>query len=292
MLPSLLTACFWAFSIVFAARATRLVGGMRANFFRLLAAVGCLALYAHFWGQGLTGPGMVFFFLSGLIGIGLGDLSTFQSLRLIGPQLAVLMVQCLCAPFAAAIEWAWLGTTLSARQVAGCSVILLGTALSLWPGVRLSKARNAMLVGGGLAALASLLQAIGAVFTRQAVLVNAANGVVIDGMTAAYQRISGAMVLVIPIYFVVRRFSGPTPSGSLRRAWPWILANGLAGMVLGMACFQWALATAPAAIVLSIVAITPLIVIPIVWILDKSRPHPLSVAGSVLAVAGVLLLGG
>lgn len=291
MLPSFLTAFFWAFSIIFAARATILIGGVRAHFFRLLAALACLAVYAHTWGQGLEGPGMTFFVLGGILGIALGDLSTFQALRYIGPQLAVLLVQCLCAPFAAAIEWAWLGTTLTGRQMTGCGVILLGTAISLWPGVRPSGARKAILLGGGLAALASFLQAVGAVFTRYAVLMNRDADVVIDGMTAAYQRVLGAAVMMIPIYFLVRHFFLRRESpGTLWRAWPWVLANGLAGMVFGVGCFQWALATAPAAIVLSIVALTPLIVLPIVWIIDKKRPHPLVIVGSVLAVAGILLL--
>lgn len=297
MLPSLLTAGFFAFSVVFAGRATKLVGATRANFFRLLFALFCLAIYANLFGQKWTGNGLNFFLLSGAIGIGFGDLATFQALRFIGPRLAVLLVQCLCAPFAALIEWRWLGTTLTGTQLAGGGVILLGTALSLLPGIRLPGALRSMAIGGSLAASASLLQAVGAVLTRKANMINGAGGVAIDGMTAAYQRMCGALVIMCVIYFAVRVFAPQqsrevqaTSSQRWRRAWPWVLANGSAGLVLGIACFQWALIETPAAIVLSIVALTPLLVIPIVWLLEKEHPTLLSIVGSCFAVVGVFIL--
>ncbi len=255
-------------------------------------------MYARGWGQGWQGAGRTIFVLSGVIGIALGDLFTFQSLRHIGPQLAILIVLCLCAPFAAAIEWAWLGTTLTGRQMAGCAVILVGTALSLLPGIRISGAWRRVAWGGALATTASLLQAIGAVFTREACAINEAYGLTINGMTAAYQRVGGAAAMMVFIYFLTRRFSpiaspesSTPPARSLLRAWPWIIANGLTGMVVGMGFFQWALAATPAAIVLSIVSLTPLLVIPIVWTIDGIRPQPLSIIGSVIAIAGALFIG-
>jgi len=35
-----------------------------------------------------------------------------------------------------------------------------------------------------------------------------------------------------------------------RRAWPWVMANSLAGQTLGVSCMQWALKTTPTGIVL------------------------------------------
>lgn len=295
MIPSLLTAVFFACSIVFAGRASKLVGATRAHFFRLVYALACLAIYAHVWGRGWQGDGFHFFLISGMTGIALGDLCTFQSLRFIGPRLAILLVQCLCAPFAALIEWLWLGTTLTSAQMAGGGVILLGTALSLLPGIHLPGVLRSMVLGGGLSAGAALLQAVGAVITRKANELNQEGGLMIDGMTAAYQRICGAVALMVVIYFLVRAFSPKSPdegraAGRWRRAWPWIVANGTAGMVLGIACFQWALIRTPAAVVLSVVALTPLAVIPIAWFVDGDRPAVLSIVGSVIAVSGALIL--
>lgn len=297
MFPSFLTAVFFAFSIVFAGRASKLVGATRAHYFRLLYALLCLAIYANVWGQGWQGKGFPLFLLSGMIGIALGDFCTFQSLRFISPRLAVLVVQCLCVPFAALIEWVWLGTALTTSQITGSGVILLGTTLSLLPGIHLPGVMRSILLGGALTTCGSLFQAIGAVITRRANEINLADSLILDGMSAAYQRICGAVILMSIIYGLIRMTSSKQPTQESktslqqwRRAIPWIVANGTAGMVLGVASFQWALMKTPAAIVLSIVALTPLVVIPIAWLLDRERPKLLSIIGSIIAVGGVLIL--
>jgi drug/metabolite transporter (DMT)-like permease len=69
-----------------------------------------------------------------------------------------------------------------------------------------------------------------------------------------------------------------------------VLANALAGPALGVACFQWALAVAPTGIVLSIVATTPLVVIPFSMILDGERPTLRSLIGGAVAVLGAVAL--
>ena len=75
-----------------------------------------------------------------------------------------------------------------------------------------------------------------------------------------------------------------------RKAWPWVLANGVAGPALGVSCYQWALKTTPTGIVLPIVAITPLVIIPFSYHLEGERPSRRSIAGGALAVAGAAAL--
>ncbi len=71
---------------------------------------------------------------------------------------------------------------------------------------------------------------------------------------------------------------------------PWIVGNALAGPALGVTCYQWALHVAPSAIVLSIVATTPLAVMLLAFAFEKTRPTGRTLAGSFLAVAGVVAL--
>jgi drug/metabolite transporter (DMT)-like permease len=77
------------------------------------------------------------------------------------------------------------------------------------------------------------------------------------------------------------------------RCWPLLLVNGLSGPVLGVACFQHALRSTPSAVVLAIVATTPLLAMPLSWRFERDRPSAVSVAGAVAAVLGVgaLFLG-
>ena len=61
-------------------------------------------------------------------------------------------------------------------------------------------------------------------------------------------------------------------SAGARAPWLWTLANGLAGPVAGVGCYQWALATTPSGVVLPIVATAPLLSIPIAFWLEGDRP--------------------
>src|SRR6266850_2490035 len=116
MLPAFLTVGLWAFTVVAASRAARLVGGAAANLGRLALAIVLLALWAHIFGKGLQGESLRWFVLSGCIGFGLGDISAFEAMPRIGPRLTSMSVMCLSAPMAAIIEWVWLGTKLTHAQ--------------------------------------------------------------------------------------------------------------------------------------------------------------------------------
>jgi drug/metabolite transporter (DMT)-like permease len=56
--------------------------------------------------------------------------------------------------------------------------------------------------------------------------------------------------------------------------------------VFGVTCYQWALRTTQAGIVLPIVATAPLLTVPIARALEHSRPTPRYWIGAVLAVLG------
>ena len=124
MLGAFLTTIFFSLSVIFANRSITAVGLTRANLGRLLVAVICLGAYAHTLGSGLGGAGYRWFLLSGLIGMGLGDLASFNALPLLGSRLAILMSQCLAAPIAVIAERLWLGTRLTAGQMIWGLVIL------------------------------------------------------------------------------------------------------------------------------------------------------------------------
>src|ERR1700677_1608513 len=133
MFASLLTTIFFSLSVIFAARSSRILGGPVANLGRICLAAVLLAIWAHFFGAGLRGASLPWFFLSGVVGFGLGDMALFGALPRIGPRLAILLTQCLAAPVAALVEWLWLGTTLRAVDLACAGAILAGVAIALAP---------------------------------------------------------------------------------------------------------------------------------------------------------------
>ena len=76
------------------------------------------------------------------------------------------------------------------------------------------------------------------------------------------------------------------------RSYTWIPLNAFSGPILGVSCYQWALATTASGIVLPIVACTPLVIIPFSYWLEGERPTQRSVLGALLAVTGVIALSG
>src|SRR4029453_12397823 len=100
-----------------------------ANIARLALAAFLLGLWAHGFGGGLGGAGLPWFFLSGIVGFALGDTALFGALQPIGPRLTILLTQCLAAPIATSVEWAWLGTKLKPIELIFSTVISPGAAL-------------------------------------------------------------------------------------------------------------------------------------------------------------------
>jgi drug/metabolite transporter (DMT)-like permease len=213
--------------------------------------------------------------------------------------LSSLLINCLAAPFGAMIEWMWMGTRLSFAQVICGLAILFGVGLALAPEHQVPIPPRRRVAGVLYGVLAGFGQGFGAVLSRMAYAVAAAAGQEVDGGTAAYQRVLGGLLIVaIPYAWLklAERLAVDRPvrlarerDGS-RTAWRWVLLNGLAGPTIGVALYQWALKTTPSGVVLPIIATTPLVVMPFTFLLEGDRPGARSLAGGLVAVAGVIAL--
>jgi drug/metabolite transporter (DMT)-like permease len=304
MIAAFLTTILFSISAVSASHTARSIGGMDANFWRLVCATLFLGCLAHGMGAGLSGGGFTTFFISGCIGFGVGDLALFQALPRLGSRLSILLVQCLAAPVAAIVEWLWLGTRLTLLQTLLSAVVLAGVGAALTPSSRAAAKAGASGTAAGVVfgVIAAVAQALGAVLSRVAFDQVQRAGGSVDGVSAAYQRILGG-ICVVALLVVVggRRWfaraggeAGSSPARWLtfppRALWPWILLNALAGPALGVSCYQWALKTAPTGIVLPVVATTPVVIIPFARYIEGERPSRRSLLGGLLAVVGAVAL--
>jgi drug/metabolite transporter (DMT)-like permease len=304
MLASFLAAFFFALNATCASHSVRTLGSARANLGRLVVAAVMLGLFAHTLGGGFTSTSLSWFLLSGLIGMGLGDLGVYGALPLLGSRITVLMTQCLAAPIAALGEWLWLGTKLTFSQIAWGLLILAGVAVAITPSKSSPPRVRVRPIGFLFGILAACGQGLGALVSRKGVNVAELAGEAAHnasfGLTAAYQRILAGLVFTV-CWFAMLHLLGRKPFGPLAgsgpgqpglppRAWGWMIANGMAGPVLGVGCYQWALATTPSGIVLPIAATAPLLAIPIAFWLEGDRPTRRAIIGGVLAVAGCIAL--
>ena len=297
MWPALLTTIFFSISAVCAQRTSKVLGGVQANFWRVLLATVLLALWAHTFGQGLIGKAFPMFLLSGLLGFGLGDIALYQALPRLGSRLSILIVHCLAAPFAAATEWLWFDTKMTGMEMGGAALILGGVALAIAPGKHLDIPRRVFWIGVAYGVVAALGQGMGAVFSGHASRVDAAAGTPVDGGTAAYQRILAGLAVAV-VFWLGMKMRRQKAEGGMQKErpnnappiWPWVVVNALSGPAIGVACYQWALMTEKSGVVLPIVALTPLVIIPFSRYVEGERPTMRSILGGVVAVSGVVVL--
>jgi len=291
---ALLTALLFAWSVTCARQSARHHGADLANLGRILIALLAMGLWVLMSGRQPVSPGWQWLVLSGALGLGVGDIALFRALPRIGPGLTILLMQCLAAPFALVIEYLALGTTLSWAQASASAIILGGVALALGAPPEGEPAGRRL--GVALAVVAALGQACGAVSTPLAkAACLAAGSPVPDGISQGFMRLLGGVPIVLAFALWHARDSGGLAAGITRpyagsRAPAWMLMNGLAGPAVGVACYQQALVDLPSAIVLSVVAITPLLALPMQWAVEGRRPGWRVWLGGAVAVVGVVVL--
>ncbi len=299
MLAALLTTLLFSISALCGHRTATRLGGVEANFWRIVGATFFLALWANTLGTGTSGAAFWIFIASGLAGIGLGDTGYFQALPRLGSRRTVLLSQCLTAPAATAIEWLWLGTELNLPELLCIAVILGGVGIALTPGDHLKIERRRFWAGVLGALIAAVGGALGAVLSRKAYAVAHAAGEHPDPGTTGYQRVLGGAVVLAVIFVIVKwrhirrrgddaQMVDSVPPREKLKLWPWVLANSLAGQTVGVSCMQWALENTPAAIVTAIIATTPIVMLPLARVFEGERISRREIFGGFIAVAGVI----
>ena len=286
-------AFFYAWSVTCARRSSAHHGPDLANLGRLLVALVAVGAFVALSGRQPFTAGWGWLILGGVLGLGVGDIALFHALPRIGVGLTMLLTQCLAAPFALVLEYSTLGHAPTGPQMAASLVILTGVAIALGAPAEGDPAHRR--AGVWLGVLSALGQACGAVSTPLTVhACEAAGQTVPDGFSQAFVRLLGGAPFVAA--FLLWATHGQGLFAKVRRPYAaldaagWMLMNGLSGPALGVACYQWALTNRPAALVLSVVALTPVIGLVMQWAVEGRRPPARLWLGGALAVAGVVLL--
>ena len=288
-------AFFYAWSVTCARRSSAYHGPDLANLGRLLIAVIVIGLFVAFSDRHPFCAGWEWLILGGVLGLGIGDIALFHALPRIGVGLTMLLTQCLAAPFALILEYQALGHSPNGAQMLAALVILIGVGVALGAPAEGDPADRR--TGVWLGVLSALGQACGAVSTPLTVeACKQAGEVIPDGFAQAFVRLLGGLPVVLLFLLWASRKEGlfakiRRPYAFASAPW-WMLMNGIAGPALGVACYQWALTQHPAALVLSVVALTPLIGLIMQWAIEGQRPSWRLWLGGAIAIIGVILLRG
>jgi drug/metabolite transporter (DMT)-like permease len=219
---------------------------------------------------------------SSAAGIMLATTAFVATIQLLGPRLNALLFT-LSAPFALILGYGFRAETLTLSQGAGVALILSGIVLAiLGPGGREgAREERALGLGIALGVITALGQATGSLLARPAMLAGA------EPFTAMAIR-SGLGALFFVGLLAVPAFRPPTrPSGPDTRR---IGASALSGVFIGMSLLMAALAVGDVGIVSTLSSTTPILILPMVWIVTRRAPGVFAWGGAALAVAGTALI--
>jgi len=293
---SLATAALWALSPLCFASASRRIGSLPVVVLRsILAAVlliALLPLYVHVAQQSLVIPRpsqSFWLMISSLTGMVIGDILLYESFVRIGPRRSTQLLT--LAPVASVIiGWMSLGESLCLQSLLGIALVLAATSYAILvsqtgengerrdPG-GLSIFGIACAVGG------AILVGIGAVTARLAFQVAPLDPVLATTLRVA---IAACLLGLIPL------FSGQTRRTLAHLRDPFVLTRvipgTLAGPFLGMICYVVALKHLEAGLVSTLVALSPLFILPMIAYRYRVRIGWDLLLATFLAAGGVAMI--
>ncbi|KJH65649.1 DMT family transporter [Chromobacterium violaceum] len=225
--------------------------------------------------------------LSGLAGIFLGDTVMFASMNRLGPRRTGLLFAT-HSVFSVLLGVLFLAERLSAGALLGSLLVFGGVLLAVAFGRREVDAhvweRNDKLAAGvALGLAAALCQALGTFFAKPAMAAG------LEPVTASALRMGvscGAHYLLW--------LSGWKLAQSRGRYTPRMLGqtalNGLVALGLGMTLIMLALQHADVATVGILSALSPVLILPMLWVVLKRPPPPLAWLGAAVSCAGTALV--
>ncbi len=287
-LSALLTAFLWSGTSMVFTEATTRVGSIQVNISRMILALIFLVITVWLLGLDYTISTSQILNLtwSGIIGLVVGDSFLFRAFKDIGARLSMLIMS-LVPAMSAIMGLLFLGETLTTLGVTGMLITMTGIALVVLERQPAATAKYNM-TGKGLifALLGAFGQATGLIFAKFAL-----NEAPLHGMVATTFRIAAALVLFLPAALLFRWYKNPIRVyASDKKALAFTTAGAILGPYLGITFSLVAIAHTKVAIATTIMALPPIIMLPLVWVVYRERLTPRAVIGAALAVAGVALL--
>jgi len=285
-LAALATAMCWSATGLFFAEAARRIGALRVNLLRLPLALGLLSLALVATGASFTSldrTSTLYLAASGVVGLVIGDLALFEAMRRIGPRLSFLIMS--LAPISASVA----GLLLLDEQPG--RLALLGIAVTLggvvWVvgephGGERRGAHGA--VGVALAVVGAVCQGFGLVLAK----LGMTGGV--PPLAATWVRMGTATAVIWALTGLAGRARGLAVADATRRAWLPIVGGAFFGPFVGVWLSLVAAHLTDVGIAATIMATTPVLVIPILMLTERYRPTVRALVGTAVTVAGVALL--
>ncbi len=285
-LAALGTAACWSFTGLFFAEAARRVGALRVNLLRLPVALALLSLAFAAGGGSLAtldGRRVAWLAASGVVGLVIGDLALFEAMRRIGPRLALLIMS--LAPIWASLAGLLvLGERPGRLALVGIAVTLAGVSWVVGERREGESYGSHEAAGIALAGLGAACQGVGLVLAK----VGMAGEV--PALAATWVRMGTATAGIWLLTALSGRARQGRPVRAARAAGLQIAGGAVFGPFLGVWLSLVAARLTDVGVAATIMATTPVLVIPLLAVSERYRPTARALAGTVVTVAGVALL--
>lgn len=289
-IAALATSFFFAMTALIFTRTGRMVGSQVTNRMRLVfALVYLVILNIIFFREPLplsADPSRwLWLSLSGVIGLSLGDAFLFQSFLSVGTRLGTLLLS-LAPLFGSIIAWVFFGERLTALQITGIVLALVGIAWVIAShqepeNTPRGHTRRGVLFG----TLAGLGQAIGLVLSKQAM----------SGDFSPFQANAIRMLAAVLFIWLWAAFDGKagatfTALQQKPQVIRLLMIGAFVGPVLGVSASLLAVQHAEIGVASTLMALPPVIILPISYFVFKEKIGWQAILGTTLAIAGVGVL--
>ncbi len=288
-LAALATAACWTITALAFESATRRIGSVAVNAFKLTAGFLFLAAFnlllrgqilpldapAHAW---------LWLSLSGIVGFVIGDYLLFKSYTIISARISML-IMALAPPMAVLLGWVFLGERLSPKDFYGIGLTLAGIAMVV---LRKSGQRAQLELKHPLP---GILLALGGAAGQAGGLVLSKYGMGdFNAFGATQIRVLAGMAGFLVLFTFLGRWKGLNRIFGDRPLLGTMALGSAFGPFLGVSFSLLAVQHTNTGVAATIMAIVPVLIIPPSVIIFRQKVTWLESAGAVVAVGGVALL--
>lgn len=285
------TALCWSLSAIFFENASRKVGALAVNFWKVAFALIFLSMAGTLMrGQPLpldaSPRAWLYLSLSGIIGFVIADYFLFNAYILIGSRITVVF-QALTPLFTALFAFIFLGERMKPVRLLGMTVVICGILMVVISRQQKQKsdgkAFSASKKGYIFAFFSSVFQAAGLIFSKTGLGdYSAVSGTQIRVLTA----IAGFAIQAVLTGQATQVFKAAPKE---RKAFRNMGIGAIFGPFLGVAFSLFALQNTEAGTASTLMALTPVLIIPPSILILKQKVQGLEMAGAAVAVSGAAL---
>jgi drug/metabolite transporter (DMT)-like permease len=286
-LAALATAFCWTITALAFESASRKVGSVAVNIIRLVMAVVLLGIFTYlrrgmFFPMDASMHAWYWLIFSGLVGFVIGDLFLFEAFTMIGSRLSMLIMT-LVPPITAVFGWFLMAEQMTWLQIGGMSMTISGIALVIFQKHSgKDMALKYPVKGLFFAFMGAVGQATGYVLSKFGM------GSYDPFAATQIRVIAGIFGFAVLISFF-RRWRSVGTAVKQKNPMLLILLGAIFGPFLGVSFSLLAAQNTNTGIAATIMAITPILIIPPTLIFFKQKVTWKEIAGAIISVGGVSL---